>query len=59
MYGLIQVGALVRVVAGIAPPEWRNAALVFSGVCWSIAFGLFVLVYAPYLWRPRLDGKEG
>lgn len=59
MYCLIQAGALARVAGGMAPPEWRNGALIVSAACWSIAFTLFLLVYAPYLWRPRLDGKEG
>ncbi len=59
MYVLIQAGAFTRVAAGMAPPEWRNGLLVTAGVCWSLAFALFLLVYAPYLWRPRLDGKEG
>jgi uncharacterized protein involved in response to NO len=59
MYVLIQTGAVARVAAGMAPPQWRDAALVLSGLCWSLSFALFLLVYAPYLWRPRVDGKEG
>ena len=59
MFCLIQAGALARVAAGMAPPPWRNGALLVSGACWSIAFALFLLVYTPYLWRARLDGKEG
>ena len=59
MYCLIQAGALARVAAGMAPDQWRSGALIVSGACWSSAFALFLLVYAPYLWRPRLDGKEG
>jgi uncharacterized protein involved in response to NO len=59
MYALIQAGALVRVAAGMAPPQWRASALSIAGACWSLAFALFLLVYAPYLWRPRVDGKEG
>ena len=59
MFALIQVGALVRVAAGLAPAGWRSSALIVSGACWSLAFALFLLAYAPYLWRARLDGKEG
>ena len=59
MYALIQAGAVARVAAGLAPPEWRNGALVLAGACWSLSFALFLLVYAPYLWRARIDGKEG
>jgi uncharacterized protein involved in response to NO len=59
MYLLIQAGAVARVAAGLGPVQWRTAALIVSGSCWSLAFALFLLVYAPYLWRARLDGKAG
>ncbi|MES3020631.1 MAG: NnrS family protein [Pseudomonadota bacterium] len=59
MYGLIQAGALLRVLAGFAPPAWRNAALLLSGLCWSLSFAIFIVVYGPYLLRERIDGKEG
>lgn len=59
MYALIQAGALLRVGAALAPPEWRHATLLLSGACWSLSFSLFLIVYTPYLWRARLDGKEG
>lgn len=59
MYGLIQAGALLRVLAGFAPAPWRDPALLLSALCWSLSFALFIAVYAPYLWRARIDGKEG
>jgi uncharacterized protein involved in response to NO len=59
MYALIQAGAVARVAAGMAPPQWRTSALVIAGACWSLSFALFLLVYAPYLWQARVDGKEG
>ena len=59
MYVLIQAGAVLRVAAGLAPPQWRNDTLLVSGACWSLSFALFLAVYTPYLWRARIDGKEG
>jgi uncharacterized protein involved in response to NO len=59
MYVLIQAGALARVAAGVVPFDSRAALLVAAGVCWSFSFGLFLAVYTPYLWRARVDGKEG
>lgn len=59
MYVLIQAGAFVRVAAGMAPVQWRDGLLMTAGANWNIAFALFLLVYAPYLGRARLDGKEG
>ncbi|WP_426211242.1 NnrS family protein [Massilia sp. TWP1-3-3] len=59
MYVLIQAGAFLRVGAGMAPLAWRAGLLIAAGACWSMSFALFLLVYAPYLWRARVDGKEG
>jgi uncharacterized protein involved in response to NO len=59
MYWLIQIGALARLCAAIGPAAAREAALVIAATGWTLAFALFVLTYARYLWQPRLDGKEG
>lgn len=59
MYGLIQAGALARVVAGLVAGDARDAALLVSGIAWAGAFLLYLLVYTPYLWRARVDGREG
>jgi len=57
-YLLVHAGALARVAAALAPAH-QPPLLVFSGACWSAAFGLFAVVYAPILARPRLDGSPG
>jgi len=59
MYLLIQAGAVARVCAAIDTSGMRLSVLVFAAVCWSAAFLLFVIVYGPYLYRARLDGREG
>ena len=59
MYTLIQAGAVARVAAGLAPVDWRTGALALSALCWSLSFAFLLLLYAPYQWRPRHDGKEG
>ncbi|MDL2357694.1 MAG: NnrS family protein [Pseudomonadota bacterium] len=59
MYCLIQLGALARLCAAIGPGAAREAALVTAALAWSLAFALYAIVYAPYLWRARIDGKEG
>jgi uncharacterized protein involved in response to NO len=59
MYVLIQLGALARLCAAIGPDSVRPGALVLATAGWSLAFGLFVVVYGRYLLRPRIDGKEG
>jgi uncharacterized protein involved in response to NO len=59
MYMLIQLGVVLRLVAALAPDQARDFALVAAAVLWSAAFVLYLFVYGPYLWRPRIDGREG
>ena len=57
-YVLITLSAIVRVMA----PFFTNVYLhtiVFSGVLWTGAFILFLVVYTPILIGPRADGKPG
>lgn len=59
MYALIQIGALTRVLAAFDIHGFYQAGIVLSTICWTLAFVLYVAVYAPYLLRARIDGKEG
>jgi uncharacterized protein involved in response to NO len=59
MYLLIQAGVLARLLAAFAAGSVRDAALVAAAVAWCAAFLLYLVVYAPYLSRPRADGREG
>lgn len=59
MYVLMQGAVLARLVAALTQQGARDAGLVAAGVCWTAAFVLYVAVYAPYLFQPRVDGKEG
>jgi len=54
---LLQVAAILRVIAGVSG-NYRTVILV-SGVFWMLAFGTFLLRYAPMLLRPRVDGRPG
>ena len=56
---LITLAALLRVVAPIATPALYPAALQVAGTLWTVAFAVFVVVYAPILVAPRPDGKAG
>jgi uncharacterized protein involved in response to NO len=55
-YALVSFAALLRLVAGI---DSGVTPLAISGVAWSLAFVLFLGVYAPILVRPRVDGQPG
>jgi uncharacterized protein involved in response to NO len=58
-YLLLSASALVRVfglaVAGVSYP----IIILVAASLWAAAFGLYLLVYAPILVSPRLDGKPG
>lgn len=60
MYLLIQLAAIARVCAAIHPSaSLRNGALTLAAISWTSAFLLYVVIYGPYLYRARIDGKEG
>jgi len=56
-YACVTLGAVVRVVAsmGIGP---YALMLDIAGALWGTALLLFVIVYRPILWRPRV-GEQG
>jgi len=56
---LLQLSAIVRILAAsIAPGTYREAMIV-SGVLWTLAFAVFLWRYWPVLTRPRIDGRPG
>ncbi len=59
MYLLIQAGAIFRLLAAVGGSGAKDGALVTAALCWSCAFILYIIVYAPYLLTPRVDGREG
>lgn len=56
-YGVLGASALARVMATTAPQrEWT---LWMAAGLWVTAFLVVLIVYAPMLVRPRVDGKAG
>jgi len=58
-YALVDAGALARVGAGLTSAPIQQPLLLAGGLLWASAFGLFALLYAPILTRPRIDGGAG
>ena len=58
-YALMTVAAMIRVFGASLLPGWYMQILAISVIAWAAAFLLFLIVYAPILSRPRLDGREG
>lgn len=53
---LLNLAVFARVVL---VSVWPQPALALATAAWTLAFALFVLNYAPMLWRARLDGNPG
>ena len=56
----VLAGAAVVRVFGLL--WWRQsypAVIVVSALLWTAAFAVFVAVFAPMLWSPRVDGRPG
>ena len=59
-YVLVQLAAVIRVFLPIvAPATIADLTPALSGLVWSLAFAVFVVVYWPVVTRPRADGRPG
>lgn len=56
---LINLAALVRVLAPLFWPQGYQDWLLVSGVFWTLAFLVFLWVHGPMLITPRVDGRPG
>jgi len=53
---LLQCAALLRVFGLVIAPEYTAELVIGSAVLWALSFALYILIYAPILWKPRPDG---
>ena len=58
IYLLITIGAVVRVIAPLGVIDYR-LGLLFAALNWGGAFLLFVVSYAPALFKSRVDNPVG
>ena len=58
-YALVIVAALLRVALPLLPAALWAPALILAAAAWAAAFGLYLMVYTPWLLTTRLDGKDG
>jgi len=56
---LLQLAAIIRVVAGLFETGIYDSLVIVSGVLWILAFVVFLLRYLPMLVQPRIDGRPG
>ncbi|MCP5202139.1 MAG: NnrS family protein [Gammaproteobacteria bacterium] len=57
--GLLVLAVLARVVLPLAAPMHYAIAIELAQGLWIAAFAIFVFTYAPILWQPRVDGRDG
>lgn len=58
-YLLLSAAAVMRVF-GLSPFRLSYPVVIAcSALLWTSAFAIFVGVYSPILWQPRVDGKPG
>lgn len=58
-FALLNLAALLRVIIVVLWPGHYELLVVMAGVLWTLGFALFVVIYAPILLRPRVDGRPG
>ena len=58
-YLLLTAAALMRVFGPSVPGLNYAVVVMWSALFWTVAFALFLTVYAPILCGPRADGKAG
>ena len=58
-FTLLLASALLRVLPPLVAPTALTWAAPIAALLWVLAFAWFVAVYAPMLWRARVDGKPG
>ncbi len=58
-YALVLLATVVRVVLPVMVPQLYPRALEISATFWALAFAIYLVIYTPWLFRSRLDGKDG
>jgi len=58
-FGLINVAAVARGVLPAFHPQSFSQSIAASGALWIASFLIFIVIYAPILTRPRIDGRPG
>ncbi|MCG8380416.1 MAG: NnrS family protein, partial [Proteobacteria bacterium] len=56
---LLTAGAVCRVLLPLFIIDYYVIFIMLSQVLWVSAFLIFVIAYAPMLYRPRIDGRSG
>lgn len=58
-YLLVMTAALLRVFLPLLSAHLLAISLAGAALAWAAAFGIYLVIYTPWLVRTRLDGKDG
>lgn len=58
LFVALQAVVLLRLAADVASGAWL-ALVMAAGTAWLLVFAVWAARFAPFYWRPRVDGKEG
>ena len=58
-YAAVSLAAVVRIAGPLSLPELSLPANILAGLLWTLAFSIFLVIYAPILTSPRGDGRPG
>lgn len=58
-FSLIAVAALIRIISGLWPQLSFNSGYLIAGICWIIAYSIYLINYSKILVLPRPDGRPG
>jgi len=54
---ILMLGLLFRSLLPLVLPEQALSAVLYSGMCWTLAFVIFFVKQGPFLWTARPDDK--
>lgn len=55
----VLLSLLLRVFAPMLAMQFYSSWVVAASVCWILGFAVFVWIYTPILYQPRVDGNPG
>ncbi len=56
---LLLLGAVVRVIVPLFDTGHYTLWIGLSQTLWILSFAIFIIIYSPFLVKPRIDGKSG
>lgn len=57
IFAVLAIGAIARVILPLIDTVHYPWWITLSQIAWIGAFALFLFVYSPILWQPRIDGR--